>query len=956
MGMDYRTPTLIAVDSRSLPVRSIGYCRSRADSPAQRRINRSLFDVAGHTLKQWDPRLWALQETGESTPANLSAVYSLSGTTLQADSVDAGRQTDLSGLAGEVLLGWDSRGTQRDLLHDELLRPVAVFEQGSGQPRRCTERLTYGSPGQGDQDHNQYGQLIRHDDTAGTLSLASFALTGHNLLQERRFILDAALPDWPEAEGDREHLLEPGDGAVSTWRVGPLGDVLERVDARGNRQRQGLTLDGRLSGSQLLLEGQDDWQALVSDIRYDAQGQIEQETAGNGVLTSLTYDPEDGRLSERQAMRADHVLQHLRYDYDPVGNVLGIEDQILPIRYFANQRIDPISRFTYDSLYQLIEATGWEAGTVNQGPDSVGRNDPAAVSNYRQAYRYDEAGNLLELTHVGAQSHGREIKAARHSNRCLPYRNGVPPTEDEIAAAFDAQGNCLELDAGRFLAWDLRNQLRSVTPIERDSGLNDSEAYVYDGGGQRARKLRTLQTGTRTLAAEVRYLPGLELRADSGTGEALQVIVAQGGLSEVRVLHWESTPPTGENDAYRFSVADHLGSVGLEVALDGRIISREHFYPFGETAYSAGENAIEVGYKTVRYSGKERDATGLYYYGFRYYVPWLQRWVNPDPAGAVDGLNLYAMVGNNPLTFVDTDGRIKEEAASDKGGTTPFIPSAPPFMPLSVIPQPPSAPGPPPPPPLAPGPPPPPAAGASSALSVARPPEQGEIFSPINLAPPEVRDYEPTASWNVENYVDLAELSRKISDRFKLPRQVIALEQVSQHRLNTLMSADRRMSPDGEFNEFGAPAWTAPDGRIYMVAAAPDYSNNGQIDADKIISTIIHESLHFSSFEHVGLQAVTDMTVAHGNYDEYVTDYFANEIFTEMFPGRVYKTGYFTSGNNGYLHWGGNMAKYMIDSGHLTRADLENGYFRTGKLKKLSASSMSKWQDFAKQNRRPLRM
>lgn len=658
MGMDHRTPTLTAVDSRNLPVRSIGYCRSREGGLAQPRINRSLFDVAGRAVKQWDPRLWSLQESAKSAPANLSTISSLSGVALQTDSVDAGRQTDLPGLADEVLLGWDSRGTQRDVFYDESLRPVAVFEQGAGLPRRCTERLTYGYPGQGDQDHNQYGQLIRHDDTAGTLSLASFTLTGQNLMQDRRFILDAASPDWPEAGADREHLLEPGDGAVSTWRFGPLDDVLEQVDARGNRRRRGLTLDGRLSGSQFLLEGQGDWQALVSDIRYDAFGQIEHETAGNGVQTSLTYDPEDGRLSERQAMRADQMLQHLRYVYDPMGNVLSIEDQAQPVRYFANQRIDPISRFTYDSLYQLIEATGWEAGAANQGPDSLGRSDPAAVSNYRQTYRYDEAGNLLELVHVGAQSHGRKIQAARYSNRCLPYRDGVPPTEEEIAAAFDARGNCLELDAGRFLAWDLRNQLRSVTPIERASGLNDSEAYVYDGGGQRARKLRTLQTGTRTLTAEVRYLPGLELRVDSGTGEALQVIVAQGGLSDVRVLHWESTPPTGENDTYRFSVADHLGSVSLELSEDGRIISREHFYPFGETVYLTGNDVIEVGYKTVRYSGKERDATGLYYYGFRYYAPWLQRWVNPDPAGTVDGLNIYRMVRNNPMSFIDDNGSI----------------------------------------------------------------------------------------------------------------------------------------------------------------------------------------------------------------------------------------------------------------------------------------------------------
>ena len=656
MGMDYRTPTLIAVDSRSRPVRSVDYCRSLENDPAQRRINRSLFDLAGRAVKQWDPRLWAMQDRDESAPSNLSAIYSLSGVTLRTDSVDAGWQTDLPGLAEEGLLGWDSRGTQRDVLYDESLRAVALFEQGDGTPRRCTERMTYGYPGQGDQDQNQYGQLIRHDDTAGALLLASFALTGENLVQSRRFILDAGPADWPEAQADREHLLEPGDGAISTWRVGPLGDVLEQVDARENRQRQNLTLDGRVSGSQLLLKGQGDWQALVSDIRYDAQGQIEKEMAGNGLQTTLTYSPEDGRLIERQAVRAGQVLQHLRYVYDPMGNVLGIEDAALAVRYFANQRIDPISRFVYDTLYQLIKATGWEAGSNNQGPDSVGRNDPAAVSNYRQTYRYDEAGNLLELTHVGAQNHGREIKAAQYSNRCLPYRNGVPPTQEEIAAAFDARGNCLELDAGRFLAWDLRSQLSSVTPIERASGLNDSEAYVYDGGGQRVRKLRTLQTGTRTLAAEVRYLPGLELRADSGTGESLQVIIAEGGLSDVRVLHWESTPPTGENDAYRFSLADHLGSVCMELALDGRIISREHFYPFGETASLAGDDAIEVGYKTVRYSGKERDATGLYYYGFRYYTPWLQRWVNPDPAGQVDGLNLYRMLRNNPMTFFDEQG------------------------------------------------------------------------------------------------------------------------------------------------------------------------------------------------------------------------------------------------------------------------------------------------------------
>jgi insecticidal toxin complex protein TccC len=66
----------------------------------------------------------------------------------------------------------------------------------------------------------------------------------------------------------------------------------------------------------------------------------------------------------------------------------------------------------------------------------------------------------------------------------------------------------------------------------------------------------------------------------------------------------------------------------------------------------------------VRYSGKERDATGLYYYGFRYYVAWLQRWLNPDQSGTIDGLNLFEMTLNNPVGFVDRAGTNSEVAGN----------------------------------------------------------------------------------------------------------------------------------------------------------------------------------------------------------------------------------------------------------------------------------------------------
>jgi len=663
MGMHHETPELSVVDPRGLPIRSVDYWREVEGDPTQARINRTFYDAARRAAEQWDPRLWALPKEDPLRRANLTTVFSLSGNALFTDSVDAGWQLTLPGLGNEVLLGWDSRGTHRESEYDDLLRPLVVFEQGANEPRRSAERMAYGGPDHG--DRNQCGQLIRHDDPAGTVLFEAFSITGQCVKQIRHFTLEPVAPDWPALEADRQRLLEPGEGAISTWSFGPLNDVLEQVDARENRQAFNLTLDGRLRETRLQLRGLTTWQTLVSDIQYNAERKVEREMAGNDVQTTLKYRPENGRLTERRAY-SDHsgTLQHLIYLYDRMGNVLSIEDKALPVRYFANQRIDPVSRFIYDSLSQLIEAFGWEAGSVNQGPASVRRVDPSALSNYHQTYSYDESCNLRKLTHVGAQGPGRDLKAARDSNRCLPWRDGVPPTEEAIAAAFDTRGNWLELDQGRVLRWDLRNQLQSVSPVERTSGLNDRESYVYDGGGQRVRKIRSLQTNARTVVAEVRYLPGLELRTDNGSGERLQVITAQAGLNSVRVLHWDTDPPHGmSNDQLRYSLVDHLSSSTLELADDARIISREIYYPFGATAWFAGDDVIEVSYKVIRYSGKERDATGLYYYGLRYYVPWLQRWLNPDPKGFIDGPNLYQMVGNSPMNYVDSDGGAMFEAS-----------------------------------------------------------------------------------------------------------------------------------------------------------------------------------------------------------------------------------------------------------------------------------------------------
>jgi insecticidal toxin complex protein TccC len=629
-------------------VRRVQFWRDTPGLPAQARVSRSAFDSAGRAVAEWDPRLGM----EPLAPANLATIYSLSGKVLSTVSVDAGLRVSLFAEADQVVQGWDGRGAQRRIEYDALLRTVALFEQA-----RCTERYQYGTAQPAFADRNQCGQLIRHDDPAGTRYFNAFGLTGALLEQTQHFLRDLDSPDWPIPINERNELLEPGEGASTAWCFNSLDERLEQTDAQGNRQRFNQTVDGKLRDSWLHLKNATEPRQMVRAMDYNANGQVERQTSGNGVISLFDYSPTDDRLIRQRALRANHQsLQDLNYRHDPVGNILSIEDKALPIRYFANQRIEPVSRYVYDSLSQLIQATGWEAGSANRGPSHI--EDPNAVSNYRQSYRYDAGGNLLELIHQGPQRHGRVLTAAKYSNRCLPEQDGHPPTEAEIAGAFDENGNLLRLEKGRTLSWDARNQLQQVCPVERESELNDTERYIYGGGGMRQRKIRSAHTHAREVISETRYLPGLEIRRVGD--DILHVITAQAGRTTVQVMRWESTLPNNlANDQYRCNLADHLGSCALELDREAKVISRETYHPFGSTAFSERGDSNEVSHRTLRYSGKERDATGLYYYGLRYYMPWLQRWTTVDPAGAIDGLNLYCMVSNRPLVFRDADGQVR---------------------------------------------------------------------------------------------------------------------------------------------------------------------------------------------------------------------------------------------------------------------------------------------------------
>ncbi|EKT4525049.1 hypothetical protein QEM13_004395, partial [Pseudomonas putida] len=174
-------------------------------------------------------------------------------------------------------------------------------------------------------------------------------------------------------------------------------------------------------------------------------------------------------------------------------------------------------------------------------------------------------------------------------------------------------------------------------------------------GGTRTRKVHTVQVSTAMQTTITTYAGGCEIRQRWLAGQDApqkHIVITEAG--SVWVVEDRLTGTV--HLRYRFT--DHLTSVGGETDESGTLISREEYAPYGGTVGrdEAAEEVSNLTQRTMRYSGKEQDATGLYYYGWRYYQPELGRWLSADPGGLVDSMNLFRMCKNNPLSFIDEQG------------------------------------------------------------------------------------------------------------------------------------------------------------------------------------------------------------------------------------------------------------------------------------------------------------
>ena len=103
---------------------------------------------------------------------------------------------------------------------------------------------------------------------------------------------------------------------------------------------------------------------------------------------------------------------------------------------------------------------------------------------------------------------------------------------------------------------------------------------------------------------------------------------------------------------------DGLGSVSEVSDQSGTLVERYVYDVYGRPqifdSTDSELTASAIG-NPYLFTGRRYDPeSGNYYYRARIYSPTLGRFLQSDPLGYVDGLNLYAYVGNNPLVYAES--------------------------------------------------------------------------------------------------------------------------------------------------------------------------------------------------------------------------------------------------------------------------------------------------------------
>jgi RHS repeat-associated protein len=673
----WNTPASAVVDALGRTISAIA--RNGPDPAKDWFVTRSAYDIQGNLLSVTD----ALARVA------FRYVFDLAKRRWRSDSIDGGRGDVVPDALGNPVEARDSKGALTLSAYDLAHRPARAWARDDGAGTvTLRQRLEYGDGGRPDQPaadraaasaQNLLGQMTRHHDEAGRTTVASVDFKGNVIDKSRQVIADAPIlaafegaaarnwqvtpfqVDWQpgtgEALGDREAaLLDP-----TVYHTTSSFDALNRVKraqlpAEVGGQRRELLPQYNRGGA--LERVSFDGTVYVDRIAYDAKGQRALVAYGSGVMTRYAYDPQTFRLKRLRSegykqtdsvayTPAGTVLQDFGYEYDLVGNILTLHDRTpgsgIPGNPEAHDRA-----FSYDPIYRLLSATGREYDrTADPDPwDGTPRGtDVTRTRVYTEHYTYDAAGGVMRLDHRSPGSaFVRQFTVETTNNRLQTMAIG----QSTYAYAFDPSGNLTSETTSRHFEWNQANQMKVFRTQTAGAEPSVHAHYLYDGAGQRVKKLVRKQGGA---IETTQYIDGAfeHARWSAGGGGQNNHLHVMDGVHRVAIVRVGAAQPEDRGPAVQVHLADHLGSSNVVLDGAGALVNREEFTPYGETSFGSFAR------KRYRFTGKERDEeSGATYHNARFYIAWLQRWASCDPASA--STHSYQYGRNSPFRYIDPRG------------------------------------------------------------------------------------------------------------------------------------------------------------------------------------------------------------------------------------------------------------------------------------------------------------
>jgi len=299
-----------------------------------------------------------------------------------------------------------------------------------------------------------------------------------------------------------------------------------------------------------------------------------------------------------------------------------------------------------------IASITYNYGTTSNNGNLLSTSYAGGGLSYTQTFGYDSLNRLTTSSEGSTWTQTNSYD--RYGNRAIVGNaltfNAANNRITTAGYTYDAVGN-LTNDSTQSFTYDAENKITKV---------NNVSSYVYDGEGQRVRKL---------VNENLRFIYGIDgqLVAEfSGADGTLKKEYVYGASGLVATIE-----PTAVNaNGTRYTTSDHLGSPRVVTNSAAGVASRHDYKPFGEEVGAGiGGRTTGMGYIGVadglrqKFTLKERDSeTGLDYFLARYYASAQGRFTSADDflndTAPVDpaSWNLYAYVRNNPLRYTDPSG------------------------------------------------------------------------------------------------------------------------------------------------------------------------------------------------------------------------------------------------------------------------------------------------------------